>query len=130
MDAVVGEDGVGPGHVERGGIVGTEGDGGGAACGGDSGGAAQGGDRIEAYLLTEGDGGVVERVCESVDGGDVAMELVLVVARGVGLASVVEGEGGGLVVELGECGEDAAVAEGGSLEGGVLRSSVDEGLED
>ena len=32
-----------------------------------------------------------------------------VVAGGVGLAAVVEGEGGGYVVEAGECGEGAAV---------------------
>ena len=54
---IVGEDGVGSSHIDRGGVVGAEGDGWGAASGGDAGGAGEGGDVFKAYLLAERDGG-------------------------------------------------------------------------
>src|SRR6185312_11670895 len=107
MNAVVGEDGVGSGHVERRGGVGPKSDRWGAAGFGDAGGPGQCGNILKTDLLAERDGGVVERVRQSVDGGNAAVELFLVIARGVGLASVVEGEGGGDVVEHGGGGEDA-----------------------
>ncbi len=130
MDAAVGEDGVGAGHVERGGVVGTEGDGRGALGGGDAGGAGEGGYVLKADLLAEGDGGGIEGVGEGVDGGDFAFEAGEFVLGVVGLAAVVVGEGGGLVVELRDGGEGVAVAEGGAVERGVVGGGVDEGLED
>jgi len=130
VDSAVGEDGVSAGHVERGGVVGAEGDGGCAAGGGDARGAGKGGNVLEAYLLAKRDGGIVERVGEGVDSGDFAVELVFKVAGVVGLAAVVEGEGGGGVVELGDGCEDSTFAESGAVEAGVVGGGVDEGFED
>ena len=97
----------------RRGVVGADGDRRSAAGVGDAGGAGQRGDVVKADHLAECDGGDVERVSEGVGGGDHAADTrSFEVAWGVGLAAVVEHEGGGVVVELGESGEDAAVAEG------------------
>ena len=56
VNAAIGEDCVGAGHVERGGVVGAEGHGGCALGAGDAGGAGEGGDVAEADLLAERDG--------------------------------------------------------------------------
>ena len=131
MDAAVGEDGVGAGHVEGGGVVGAEGDGGGALGVGDAGGAGEGGDVAEADLLAEGDGRVVERVGEGVGGGDVAPVAGELVVRIVGFAAVVVGEGGFSVVEDGGGGEGlAGVSEDLAIDGGGVGGGVDPGLED
>src|SRR5580704_11920321 len=111
MDAVVGEYRVGAGHVDGGCVVRAERDGRCTSCVSDAGGASQGRDVIEADHLSQGDGGVVERVSERVNSGDVAVVLVFVIARAVGLAAVVVGEGRWRVVELRDRGEDTAFAE-------------------
>ena len=91
--------------------------------------AGEGGDVFVADLLREGDGGDVERVGDGGGRGDHAGILALVeVAGDVGLA--VGAEVLRVVVELGECGEDAAFAEGGAVERGVIGGGVDEGFED
>ena len=66
MDAAVGEDRVGAGHVEGRGVVGADGDRGRAASGLDAGFAGEGGDAIEADHGGEADGGVVERPLQGV----------------------------------------------------------------
>ena len=53
VDAAIGEDGVGAGHVDRGGVVGADGDGGSAARSGDAGGTGECGDVVEADHLAE-----------------------------------------------------------------------------
>ena len=111
VDAVVGEDGVGAGHVDGGGAVGADGDRGGGAGVDDAGGAGEGGDVLVADLLGEGDGGDIEGVGDGLDGGDHAGVLALLeVAGGVGLA--VGAEVLRVVVELGEGGEDAVCRRG------------------
>ena len=67
---------------------------------------------------------------QGVGSSDLAAEVALEVIRRVGLAAVVVGKGGGLVVQLGKGGEDAAIAEGHAVEAGVVGRGVDEGLED
>ncbi len=129
VDAAVGEDGVGAGHVDGRGAVGADGDGRGGPGGGDAGGAGESGDVFVADLLGEGDGGDVERVGDGVGGGDHAGVLALFeVAGDVGLA--VGAEVLGIVVDAGERGEDTAFVERCSVERGVVSGGVDEGLED
>ncbi len=67
VDAAVGEDGVGAGHVDGRGVVGADGDRRGAAGVDDAGGAGEGGDVLEADHLGEGDGGDVERVRDGLE---------------------------------------------------------------
>ena len=69
----------------------------------DAGGAGERGDVVEADLLTQRDGRVVERVREREDGRSRLRSTCLhVVAGVVGLATVVEGEGGLDVMQDGE----------------------------
>ena len=93
-----------------------------------AGGAGERGDVAIADLLRQGDGGDVERVCEGSGGSDHARVLTLHEVSGgvwlVGGAEVL-----GIVVELGERGENAAVAEGHAVERSVIGCGVDEGLE-
>ena len=128
-DAAVGEDGVGAGHVDGRGAVGADGHRGGCTDIGDAGGAGERGYIFIAHLLGEGDGGDVERVLDGGGGSDHAGVLAAFeVAGGVGLA--VGAEVLRVVVELGDGGEDAAIAEGRAVEGAVVGGGVDEGFED
>jgi len=129
VNAVVGEDGVGAGHIDRRGAVGANGNGRGGPGGGDAGGAGEGGDVFVADLLREGYGRDVERVSNSGGRGDHAGELVLCeVAGGIGLA--VGAEVLGVIVELSESSEDSAIAERHTVEARVVSRGVDERLED
>lgn len=97
---VVGEDGVGTGHVDGCGAVGADGDRRCALGVDDAGGARERGNVAVADLFRERDGGDVKRVFDGCRGRDHAGELaVLEVAGCVGLA--VEHKGSGVVVELG-----------------------------
>ena len=107
VDAVVRKDSVCAGHIKRRGVIRAKGDGWSSPRRLDAGLAGKLSDVLEADHLAEGDGRVVQRVRQGVDGSDFAVELVLEVARRVGLAAIVEGEGGGLVVQACYGGEGA-----------------------
>ena len=118
VDAVVGEDGVGAGHVNGRGGVGADGDRGRAARGGDAGGAAEGGDVLIADLLRQADGGDVERVGDGLGGGDHAGIFAPFKVAGV-IRLAVKHEVAGIVIEPGEGGE-GAVAELLAVDAGVV----------
>src|ERR1700677_4090746 len=129
VDAAIGEDGVGASHIDRGSDVCTDGDRRGSSGAGDSGGAGESGYVAVSDHLGERDGGDVERVIDGIDSGYHAGELALFeVAWGIGLA--VGTKVLGVVVELGESGEDSAVAKRHFVEAGVVGSGVDERFED
>ncbi len=129
VDAAVGKDCVGAGHVDGRGAVGADRDGRGGPGGGDTGGTGEGGDVFVADFLGEGYGGDVERVGDGVCSGDHAGVLALFeVAGRVGLA--VGAEVLWVVVDAGERGEDSAFVKRGSVERGVVGGGIDEGLED
>jgi len=94
MDASVSEDGVGAGHVDRGGIVGADGHRRSTARVGNSGRTGQCGNVVETYHLAQLNSGSVERVSESVRCCDVASIAADEVLWRVGLAAIVVGEGG------------------------------------
>ncbi len=77
----------------------------------DAGGAGEASHVVEADHLAKFDGGGIERVGEGIGGGDLTLISADEVSGGVVVAACV-GVGGGFVVELGECGEDATVAKG------------------
>ncbi len=129
MDAAVGEDGVGAGHVDGGGAVGADSHRRGGFGGGDAGIAGETGYVFKTDLLGQGDGGNVERVFNGGGGGDHARVLAgFEVAGSIGLA--VGAEVLGVVVDAGERGEDASIVEGGVVERGVVGGGVDERFED
>src|ERR1700677_5015121 len=127
--AIVGEDGVGARHIDGCSTVCADGDRRGSPGTGDSGGAGESGYVAVSDHLRERDGGDVERVIDGIDSGYHAGVLALLkVAWGVGLAvgtKVLR-----VVVELGESGEDSAVAKRHFVEAGVVGSGVDERFED
>ena len=129
MHAVVGEDSVCAGHIDRRGAVGADRDRWGGFGGGDAGGVGEGCYVSVADLLREGYGRDVEGVRDCSGRGDHAGVLVFFEVAG-GIRLVAGAEILGVVVELSESGEDSAFAEGGSVERGVVGGGVDKGLED
>ena len=94
-----------------------------------AGSAGERGDVAVADLLGKRDGGNVERMGERVGGGDHAGELAFFEVAGcVGLA--VDAEILRVVVDAGDGREDAAWAERGAVERGIVGGGVDERLED
>ncbi len=131
VNAVVGKDGVGAGHVDGCGVVGADGDGRSGAGVDDAGAAGEGGYVLKADHLAQANGRDVERVRNGLDRGDHSGILTLLeVAGAVGLAAVVKGECGGVVVQGCEGGEDAVAVEVGAVERSVVGGGVDEGFED
>src|ERR1700679_4320663 len=129
VDTVISEDVLGASHIDRGSNVCTDGDRRGSSGTGDSSRAGESGYVAVSDHLRERDGGDVERVINGIDSGYHARVLALLeVAWSVGLA--VGTKVLGVVVELGEGGEDSAVAKRHFVEAGVVGSGVDERFED
>src|SRR4029077_14845360 len=97
---------------------------------GNSGSTGQCGNVVETYHLAQLNSGRVERMSESVCCCDVAFIAADEVLWCVGLASIVVGEGGLFIVELGKSGEDASIAERKAVDGAVVGRGVDERFED